>query len=146
MCVVFIYCHLYATDDIMIRVMLTYGCILNVVIQHQALLTDNWCRGFSVVVFFISYEINWKSTPAFHLLIKVHHIFHTAKMHNDTLICELLLLLCNCTTLMQPACVEHVSMQATDQSVYTNISIASVISVFQELHLFSRASRGTNKQ
>lgn len=38
---------------------------------------------------------------------------------------------------MQPACVEHVSMQATGQSVYTNISIASVISVFQELHLLA---------
>lgn len=87
--------------------------------------------------FFLSINSTRNPPLAFHLLIKVHHIFQTVKMHNDTLICELLLLLCNCATLMLQACVEHVSMQATGQYVYTNISIASVMSIFQELHLLA---------
>ena len=49
-------------------------------------------------------------------------IFHTVKIDNDILMCGLLLLL-QLHNSNAAACVEHVSIQATGQYVYSNISI-----------------------
>lgn len=72
--------------------MLTYGYILNVVIQNL------YCRPISMAGFqFLEIQLQFRALCFIFLIVQC--IFYTV-VGNDILMCEVLLLLCNCTTVM----------------------------------------------
>lgn len=108
----------FPTDDIIIRVMLTYIYIFDVVIQNL------YYRPISMAAFQFCRNRTSYLSPAFCILL-----FHTVQTGSDKYfyVRIMIIVMQLHNTNAAAACVEHLSTQATGRYVYTNISIAAVV-------------------